>query len=266
LAVLGVLAVVGGIAVSAGTLSYGRMLMKVFDYENRISENDKLRTENHNYKVQTAQLGEKIDFLETLSHKLEIFSGMKSPQAVGGVGGGSGNNHTQPVPPDPIASLAAYNKKVSALENNYRALDALITDSVLWQAAQPNVLPVRGYLTAGWGRRPDPLNPSQTESHTGVDISAPKGKGVVAAADGMVIFAGPRAGYGNIVVIDHKFGTSTRYGHLQRIDVQVGQHVSRNEIIGSVGETGKATGPHLHYEVWQHNIPVNPAKFFPKIG
>ena len=94
LAVAGVMALVGLVAISAGTLSYGRMLLKVLDYEKRISENDKLRTENHNYKVQTAQLGEKIDFLETLSHKLEIFSGMRSPKAVGGVGGGTSDNQS----------------------------------------------------------------------------------------------------------------------------------------------------------------------------
>jgi murein DD-endopeptidase MepM/ murein hydrolase activator NlpD len=242
------------------------MLLKVLDYENRISENDKLRTENHNYKVQTAQLGEKIDFLETLSHKLEIFSGIKSPNAVGGVGGGTSNNQARPVPPDPIASLAAYTKKVSSLEGSYRSLDNLITENVLWLAAQPNIMPVKGYITEGWGRRPDPFNPAVTEHHPAVDISAPKGSRIVAPADGVVIFSGQRAGYGNMVVLDHKFGMTTRYGHLQRIDVQVGQHISRGEIIGSVGETGRTTGPHLHYEVWQRNIPVNPARYFPKIG
>jgi murein DD-endopeptidase MepM/ murein hydrolase activator NlpD len=266
LAAVGVLALVGLVAICAGTLSYGRMLLKVVDLEKYISENDKLRTENHNYKVQTAQLGEKIDFLETLSHKLEFFSGMKSPKAVGGVGGGTSNNQARPVAPDPIASLAAYNKKVSSLEDSYRSLDDLITENVLWLAAQPNIMPVKGYITEGWGRRSDPFNPAITEHHPAVDISAPKGKAVVATADAVVIFAGQRAGYGNMVVLDHKFGMTTRYGHLQRIDVQVGQHISRGEIIGSVGETGRTTGPHLHYEVWQRNIPVNPAKYFPRIG
>jgi len=266
LAAIGVLVLVGLAAISAGTLSYGRMLFKVLDYEDRVSENDRLRTENHNYRVQTAQLGEKIDFLETLSHKLEIFSGMRSPNAVGGVGGGSGSTQARPTPPDPLASLAAYNKKVSTLEGSYRALDNVITENVLWLAAQPNIMPVKGYITEGWGRRPDPFNPSATENHPAVDISAPKGKSIVAPADGIVIFAGPRAGYGNMVVLDHKFGITTRYGHLQRVGVQVGQRVSRGEIIGSVGETGRTTGPHLHYEVWQHNVPVNPVRFFPKIG
>ncbi len=266
LAVTGVLALVGLAAISAGTLSYGRMLLKVLDYEKRVSESDKLRTENHNYKVQTAQLGEKIDFLETLSHKLEIFSGMKSPKAVGGVGGGTSNNQARPVPTDPIASLAAYNNKVSSLEDSYRSLDNLITENVLWLAAQPTIMPVKGYITEGWGQRPDPFNPAVKEHHPAVDISAPKGSRVVATADAIVIFSGQRAGYGNMVVLDHKFGMTTRYAHLQRIDVQVGQHVSRGEIIGSVGETGRTTGPHLHYEVWQRNIPVNPARYFPKIG
>ena len=266
LAVVGVLALAGLVAVSAGALSYGRMLFKVLDYEDRISENDRLRTENHNYKVQTAQLGEKIDFLETLSHKLEIFSGMKSPNAVGGVGGGTSSNQARPTPPDPLVSLAAYNKKVASLEGSYRSLDNLISENVLWLAAQPNIMPVKGYITEGWGMRPDPFNPAVRENHPAVDISAPKGRNIVAPADGIVIFSGRRAGYGNMVVLDHKFGVITRYGHLQRIDVQVGQRLSRGEIIGSVGETGRTTGPHLHYEVWQHNVPVNPTRFFPKVG
>jgi murein DD-endopeptidase MepM/ murein hydrolase activator NlpD len=263
-----VCALVGLAAIGAGTLSYGRMLLKVLDYENRLVENDKLRSENHNFQVQTAQLGEKIDFLETLSHKLEIISGMKNTKAVGGVGGTSTENMNQPrsVSSDPFNAIAAYDRKVSSLEDSYRTLDNRITENVQWLAAQPNIQPVRGYITAGFGRRKDPFDPSVIESHPGVDISAPQGSRVVAPADGTVIFAGQRAGYGNMVVIDHKFGVTTRYGHLQSIDVQAGQHIGRNEIIGYVGVSGKSTGPHLHYEVWQRNIPVNPVRFFPKTG
>ena len=264
----GIMALVGLIAVGAGTLSYGRMILKVVDYENRISENDSLRTENHSYKVQTAQLGEKIDFLENISRKLEVFSGMRSPKAPGGIGGVASDNLSTPRPisQDPLASITAYNKKVTTLEESIRALDNHITEKVLSLAAQPSLMPVRGYITAGMGRRPDPFNPSQSESHPGVDISAQTGARIIAPADGTVIFAGQRAGYGNMVIIDHKFGITTRYAHLQRISVQVGQHVSRTDILGYVGSSGKTTGPHLHYEVWYNSRPVNPARFFPEVG
>jgi murein DD-endopeptidase MepM/ murein hydrolase activator NlpD len=84
---------------------------------------------------------------------------------------------------------------------------------------------------------------------------------VISPADGIVIFAGQKAGYGNIVVIDHKFGMATRYGHLWKFSVQTGQHVSRNDVLGYVGTTGKTTGPHLHFELWIHNRPANPISF-----
>ena len=85
----------------------------------------------------------------------------------------------------------------------------------------------------------------------------------------MVIFAGPREDYGNVVVIDHKFGTTTRYGHLSKIMVRIGQKVSRGDYIGNVGMTGRTTGSHLHYEVRIFEKPVSPIPFlrnYQKIG
>ncbi len=262
LVTLGVVVLVGSLALGGAALQYGKMILKVVDYEHRIMENDQLRSENHEYKVQTAQLGEKIDILETLSHKLMIWQ--NSDKAVGGVGGVSSDTLNRPrsASAGALQSIATYEKKVSSLESKLRALNNRITDGILVAAAAPSLQPVNGYITAGYGRREDPFDPSVSESHTGVDISAPLGTKVIAPADGMVIFAGPDAGYGNIIVIDHKFGITTRYAHLQRIDVKVGQHVSRYDVIGYVGRSGRTTGPHLHYEVWQNGRPLNPRLFF----
>jgi len=259
----GIFALVGVLAVGGAALQYGKLLLKVVDYQHSISENDALRSENHEYKVQTAQLGEKVDFLETLSHKLMVFSGMNSDKSVGGVGGVSKDTLSQPRPSSAgaLQSIVSYDKKAASLEEKLRNLDNQITDQVLYEAASPNILPVKGYITEGYGSRTDPFDPTSRETHLGVDISAPMGSHVVASADGIVIFSGQRAGYGNMIVIDHKFGMTTRYAHLQRINVQVGQHVSRNELIGSVGMSGRSTGPHLHYEVWHFNQPVNPLKY-----
>ncbi len=263
LAICCIFALVGFLAVGAGALQYGKLLLKVVDYEHRISENDALRSENHEYKVQTAQLGERVDFLETLSHKLMVFSGMSSDKSVGGVGGMSSEALSNPRPTSAgaLQAIASYDKKAASLEEKFRDLDNQITDQVLYEAASPNMLPVRGYITAGYGSRPDPFDPGSREIHQGVDISAPMGSRIVAPADGIVLFAGPYAGYGNMIVIDHKFGMTTRYAHLQRISVQVGQHVSRDDIIGYVGMSGRSTGPHLHYEVWHLNRPVNPLRY-----
>lgn len=259
-----VLALVGFLAVGAGAFQYTKMFLKLVDYNHRLSENDALRIENHEFKVQTAQLGEKIDFLEALSHKLAVFSGMNSDKTVGGIGGISGDTLSQPRPTSAgtLQSIASYDKKLNSLEEKYRALDDQITERILIEAAYPNIEPVNGYLTAAWGRRQDPFDPAARETHLGIDISAPLGTKIIAPGDGIVIFAGLRAGYGNMIVIDHKFGMTTRYGHLQRIGVQVGQHVSRGEIIGYVGVSGRSTGPHLHYEVWQYDHNVNPLRFF----
>ncbi len=125
----------------------------------------------------------------------------------------------------------------------------------------PSIWPVEGEVTAGFGERMDPFS-GEGAFHPGMDIAAPSGTPVRAAADGIVLHAGPgEAGYGNEILIDHGSGMATKYGHLRRIFVIEGQEVRKGQIIGSVGMTGRATGPHLHYEVLVHETPVNPAKF-----
>lgn len=92
-----------------------------------------------------------------------------------------------------------------------------------------------------------------------MDLAAPAGTPIVAAGGGTVTFAGPRGGYGNVVILDHGDGTETRYAHQQRLDVTVGQQVTGGQQIGTVGSTGNSTGPHLHFEVRRNGQPVDPA-------
>jgi murein DD-endopeptidase MepM/ murein hydrolase activator NlpD len=261
---IAIFAVVGIISVAVAGYSYGRMLLKVADYRTLLAENDSFRAENHNIRVQAAQLAEKIDFLETTSHKLMTYSGMNSESGVGGVGGFSRDSFARPLPSsagDLNKSINSYNRRVGVLEERYRKLEEYLADSSLIESARPSILPVNGYVTQGMGTREDPFNSASREYHTGVDISAPYGSRVVAPADGTVIFAGLREGYGNIVVIDHKFGVTTRYAHLYKYTVQVGQHVSRYDVIGYVGTSGRSTGAHLHFELWFQDRPVNPIKY-----
>jgi murein DD-endopeptidase MepM/ murein hydrolase activator NlpD len=97
--------------------------------------------------------------------------------------------------------------------------------------------------------------------HAGIDISTPRGTPVHAPADGVVVSCAVRGGYGNAIVLDHGYGTVTRYGHLDRFGVQPGQRVRRGDVIGFVGSTGKSTAPHLHYEVWVNDQAQNPIHY-----
>lgn len=125
----------------------------------------------------------------------------------------------------------------------------------------PSILPTSGLLTSGFtSARPHPIH-NRELPHEGVDISAPQGTPILAAAKGRVTFAGRRAGYGLLVELDHGYGYSTLYGHASEVLVRRGQQVERGDMIAKVGRTGLATSPHLHYEVRVGGRPVNPMNY-----
>ena len=123
--------------------------------------------------------------------------------------------------------------------------------------ATPSIWPTRGGLTGFFGGRSDPFT-GEPEYHSGLDISAQKGQAVYATADGVVQSAGYTGDYGNLIVIKHDFGLSTRYGHLSAYKVKVGDSVRRGDVIGLVGSTGRSTGAHLHYEILVNGQLMNP--------
>lgn len=120
--------------------------------------------------------------------------------------------------------------------------------------------PVWGRFSSGFGPRLDPMGGSQG-FHAGLDIAAPQGTPVVAAAAGEVIHAGPAGTYGNLVTIRHRDGSETRYGHLSAVGVKVGDRIGAGAPIGAVGSTGRSTGPHLHFEVRHHGGAVDPRPY-----
>ena len=120
--------------------------------------------------------------------------------------------------------------------------------------------PARGWVTSDFGIRLDPYT-AERVMHKGLDIANSFGAPVMAPADGVVIFAGTEGGYGKVVVIDHGYGVKTRFGHLSKLEVKTGDRVKRGQVVGAVGNTGRSTGPHLHYEVRVNGIPENPRKF-----
>jgi murein DD-endopeptidase MepM/ murein hydrolase activator NlpD len=124
----------------------------------------------------------------------------------------------------------------------------------------PSIWPTHGYISSGFGYRRHPIRRS-ISFHSGIDIANCRGTKVYATACGVVDFAGWQSGYGKFVSIDHGYGIKTKYGHLQKILVEVGQKVRRGELIGTMGSSGVSTGPHLQYEVRILNNPVNPLNY-----
>ena len=127
-------------------------------------------------------------------------------------------------------------------------------------ASTPSIKPVSGIITSPFGYRKSPFTGKKT-FHSGLDISNRMGTKIVSSATGKVIFSGKKTNYGNVVIIDHGYGKATKYAHLRDILVHNGQQVKRGEAIATLGNTGRTTGPHLHYEVLVNGTPVNPSKY-----
>jgi murein DD-endopeptidase MepM/ murein hydrolase activator NlpD len=127
-------------------------------------------------------------------------------------------------------------------------------------ADAPSLWPLEGRVGSSFGTRQDPFN-GEGAFHSGIDIDAPYGSPVRSTADGDVASAATVSGYGREIIVDHGHDVATVYGHLSAIAVVPGQHVIRGQVIGYVGQSGRATGPHLHYEVRVHKVAVNPHKY-----
>jgi murein DD-endopeptidase MepM/ murein hydrolase activator NlpD len=145
-------------------------------------------------------------------------------------------------------------------EESFSELEKLLLTKKDMLTHTPSIWPLMGWVTSGFGFRTNPFT-GLTQMHEGIDISNRIGSLVVAPSDGIVSDIGNDWVYGKILVISHGFETNTRYGHLNKVLVKVGQQVKRGDKIAEVGMTGKTTGPHLHYEVRVNGIPANPMRY-----
>lgn len=145
-------------------------------------------------------------------------------------------------------------------DEGFADLYEFIEDQKNMLASTPAIRPTSGWVSSEFGYRTSPFTGRRT-FHKGLDIANRKNTPIIAPADGVVSFAGPKGNMGNMTVIDHGHGMVTRYGHLSKILKNVGDTVKRGDIIALMGNTGRSTGPHLHYEVRLNGIPVNPVKY-----
>lgn len=256
--------VVGILTVAVLAKSYARMLLKVSNYNSLRTEREALKSQYRTLENVVSQTNAKLGSLQSLATEVALTYGFGETRRA----------------QFPESMLALASESRSTLESSYRtslymfnmmkiaALNTsgdpvgldLFSNLSNHSVTVPSIWPVRGLITAGFGQRLDPFS-GEGAFHTGLDISARFGTGVDAAAEGLVFYAGPDQGYGNEILIDHGYGIKTKYGHLSRIYVVVGQEVKRGQVIGAVGTSGKATGPHLHYEVLVQETPVNPSPF-----
>ena len=150
-------------------------------------------------------------------------------------------------------------KAASTLET-VQDLSVFLEGQRALMASTPSRRPTHGYVTSTFGMRVDPFT-GVAQRHAGIDYSASVGTPVSASADATVIYAGNKGAYGKTLELDHGQGLVTKYAHLSRIDVKLGQKVTRGQVIGGVGNTGRSTGPHLHYEVRLNGIALDPQRF-----
>lgn len=146
------------------------------------------------------------------------------------------------------------------VELDVQSLHAALQDQADKIASFPTLRPTGGWYTSGFGVRRSPFTGRLT-MHEGIDIANHSGSLIVAPAAGLVTFAQARPGYGNLVTIDHGYGIQTQYGHIARVFVRTGDKVQRGQKIAAVGNTGRSTGPHLHYEVRVNGVPINPKPY-----
>lgn len=262
--------VLGVFGVSAALDATAQIQSRRLEARNRAlsAELDQFRSRVGSLESTLDQLAEKDARIRTLAG-LETIDPEVLQVGVGGPGLGSLDQY--PLwEVDSVASKDAFalSYDLNALERRARLLSSSLdeaTDSIQAHRdvleAMPSILPTAGWMTSRFSKsRMHPIH-NRPLPHQGVDVSAPKGTPIFAAAKGRVVRAGWVVGYGLTVEIDHGYGYATLYGHASKLLVQRGQVVSRGDVIAQVGSTGIATAPHLHYEVSLNGIAQNPTNF-----
>ncbi|HKV81958.1 MAG TPA: M23 family metallopeptidase [Candidatus Sulfotelmatobacter sp.] len=254
-------AAIGFLSLTGIASSYTRMLLKVSQFNQLRTEKDQLKNNYSRLEQVAKERDLQVASLGSIAGEVSALYGLKAQPTL----------------------VTATSEQIQAAEVNSSLdqLHALRTSALSgatmvgltmgltrnattadWIKANsaPNLWPVEGQVTGSFGERIDPFN-GEGAFHSGVDIGSSYGHPIVAPADGVVTVTDTMGGYGKTIMIDHGSGISTRYGHLSGFAVTTGQHVQRGDIIGYVGESGRSTGPHLHYEVRINDTPVNPYKY-----
>lgn len=275
-------------AASALTVVFSLVLVYVFFDYARLKASDAelsaIKKENMTQKLELQGFASKIRELEThlaklnlFDKKLRIIANIDDPRPTGGspdaqlMGMGGNTESAEDYFSTPGAKVGSLVKQMSSdltelesraktQENSFTELHEQLMKQSSTLAATPSIWPAKGWVTSGYGERTSPFTGFQG-LHKGMDIANRIGTPVVATAEGIVVQAGNDPGLGKAVVISHGMGMKTTYGHLSEVMVRPGQKITRGQKIATMGNTGRSTGPHLHYEVTQNGVSVNPSKY-----
>ncbi|MCU0231303.1 MAG: peptidoglycan DD-metalloendopeptidase family protein [Acidobacteria bacterium] len=259
---LAVLGIVGGLAASAPLLGLwaGQLSGQLAEVR---EERDRLAERSHEVEATLAELRRKVDQFERRTDKMASLAGLN-------IASGSHDGLGQP---NGVANLAPtlradvlrneaddLSERSALLERRLDVVEQALTERSERLARMPSLLPVAGLIGGGFGWRRDPFTGAKG-FHRGVDVSAPVGTPILAPADGIVIAAERESGYGHVLTISHGDGMVTRYGHLSAFKTRPGAEVRRGDTIALVGNSGRSTGPHLHYEVLVEGQQVDPMAY-----
>ena len=254
-----------------GLVGLGARSARQAEVDRLAQQAEALRIENESYRAATGELATQISTLQTAITELgqdaqldpaarraiENLPALVRNRAMGRGG------MAPTTPPAAASSLTSPNTfgilqgLLGSLEARLESVRTGVEKQQALAAATPSIWPVVGYLSSMWGSRKDPFTGGR-DFHPGLDISASAGTPIHATANGVVESAGYAGNYGNMVLVKHGFGLSTRYGHMSRIAAFPGMKVKRGDIIGYVGSTGRATSAHLHYEILLNGQTINP--------
>lgn len=255
------------------TITLDKQEMKRLQYENTDKQN-----KINELTATVSSLNQKVVSMEETKERIMVAMGLTSPLALKEVGSGGGpsesvidqsfdslpvnNIDLKPKPSESgiLETARKIEENAGEIVDTLRFIESTIEKQKIRLAATPAIWPTRGYITDGFGWRIHPFTGTR-EFHNGIDIATQHGNKIIAPADGTVLVADYRDFYGNLIIIDHGFGYMTRYGHLANFNVKEGQRVKRWDVIGFVGNTGRSTSPHLHYEVRHFDKPINPHNY-----
>ncbi len=292
--------VIAGIFTAILMMDYWYVASQVGENKRLKSDNRRLRQQVQLYQNRLSTIESNLERIKTFSTRLKVITNIedreslvqntthKLPDSAANIGQTTSPEttaeaNTPATPPNWVDALlfpdetpeqAQIRKDAQELDLTFGKLydESIILEQTLQdqyelladQKAFLNALPVRrpavGYFTSGFGIRRSPYG-GKEKMHEGLDIANFPGTAIRSTAEGMVVYAAPKPGYGQTIILDHGYGLQTWYAHCARIIAKKGQKIRRGEVVALLGNSGRSTGPHLHYEVRVHGTPVDPLPY-----